>query len=78
MSNIEEKIKSIMATVFVVDVKEINDKASPHTIVSWESMKHINMVVALEEEFGIELEDDEIAAMVSYPIVLATIQAYID
>ena len=77
-SNIEEKIKFVMAAVFGVNVDEINDESSPHTIRSWDSMKHINLVVALEQEFGVELEDDEIEAMVSYPVVSATIQAYLD
>lgn len=77
-NNIDEKIKSVMAAVLKIKKEEINDDSSPHTITSWDSLKHINLVVALEEEFDIELEDEEIASMVSYPIVYATIQAYVE
>jgi len=77
-NSIDDRIKSVMASVFGVNAEEINDETTPHTISTWDSMKHINMIVALEQEFEVQLEDEEIAAMVSYPIVSATIQAYID
>ena len=76
-NNIEDRIKIVMATVFSVDVEVINKQTTPHTISSWDSLKHMNLVVALEKEFGIELEYEEIEAMVSYSIVSSTIQAYL-
>ena len=78
MSNYtEDKIKAVMASVFAVDVEVINKQTSPRTISSWDSLRHMSLVVALEKEFGIELEYEEIEAMVSYSIVSSTIQAYL-
>ena len=77
-NNIEDRIKIVMATVFSVDVEVINKQTTPHTISSWDSLRHMSLVVALEQEFGIELEYEEIEAMVSFPIVSSTIQAYLD
>ena len=67
-----------MATVFKTSVQEISDDSTPHSIKSWDSLKHINLIIALEEEFDLKLEEDEIAAMVSFPIISATIQAYLN
>ena len=78
MSNkTDDRIKSVMATVFSVGVEVINQQTTPHTISSWDSLRHMSLVVALEKEFGIELEYEEIEAMVSYSIVSSTIQAYL-
>ena len=77
-NKIDDKIKNIMETVFKTSVQEISDDSTPHSIKSWDSLKHINLIIALEEEFDLKLEEDEIAAMVSFPIISATIQAYLN
>ena len=39
-------------------------------------VKHMNLVVALEEEFNIHFEDAEIPSLVNFKIIVATIEAY--
>ena len=63
---IEDRIKDVMSAVFEIPVNEINDDSSPDTIESWESLKHMNLIIALEEEFNIQLTDDEILDMVNF------------
>ena len=60
MTSIEDRIKSVMSSVFHVPVEKIKDDASPDTIESWDSLKHMNLIVALEEEFRTEFNDNEI------------------
>ena len=71
----DKKIKKIMATVFETNVEMISDDASPHNIENWDSLKHIKLIVALEDEFNIKLEVDEINAMVKFSIISAYIHA---
>jgi len=68
--SIEERIKNVMAAVFEVPAEQINDDSSPDYIESWDSLKHINLVVALEEEFRIEFLDDEIIELLNYSIIV--------
>ncbi len=63
---IEDRIKDVMSAVFEIPVNEINDDSSPDTIESWDSLKHMNLIIALEEEFNIQLTDDEILDMVNF------------
>ena len=49
-----------MSAVFEIPVKQINDESSPDTVKSWDSLKHINLVISLEEEFEIEFTENEI------------------
>ena len=59
-NKIEERIKNVMSAVFEIPVEQIQDDSSPDTIDSWDSLKHMNLVAALEEEFNVEFSDGEI------------------
>ena len=68
-NKIEERIKNVMSAVFEISEAEIKNDSSPDTIGSWESLKHMNLVVALEEEFEIEFTDNEIFEMMNYSLI---------
>ena len=46
-----------MSSVFGISKEDIKDDASPDNIESWDSLKHMNLIVALEEEFDLEIPD---------------------
>jgi acyl carrier protein len=72
----EDRIKNVMAAVFGVSAEQISDEATPHDIKGWDSIKHMNLVLALEEEFDIKFEDAEIPSLVNFQIIAATVKAY--
>lgn len=71
----ENRIKKVMSAVFEISVEEINEKSSPDTIESWDSLKHMNLVVALEEEFGIVFEDNELVELLNYSLICDIIKS---
>ena len=66
----EKKVKDIMASVFEVSPKEINEDSSSESIENWDSMMHMNLIVALEEEFEVEFDEEEIIEMMDYQSIL--------
>lgn len=56
----EQKIKEIMASVFGMNVSDIGDSASASNIEVWDSLKQMDLVMALEEEFNIEFDDEDL------------------
>ena len=70
----EERIKKVMANVFGIGPTTIDDGSSPDTIETWDSLHHMQMILALEQEFGVEFDDMKIAEMQSYPLVRLTLQ----
>ena len=72
-NNIEKRIKNIMSLVFSISIEEIDDESSPDTIESWDSLKQMNLVIALEEEFSIELKDNETVEMLNYLLIRSII-----
>ena len=65
-NKISNRIKNIISIVLEISANEIDDKLSPENIMSWDSLKHINLVIALEEEFEIEFSEDQIPQLNSY------------
>ena len=66
---VEDRIKNVMSVVFDMPPSEISENASADTIELWDSLKHMNMVAALEEEFEVKFTDDEIIEMMNYPLI---------
>jgi acyl carrier protein len=65
----EDRIINVMAAVFEVPVDEIIDESSSDNIESWDSLKHMNLIIALEEEFGVQFTDEEIVQMINYALI---------
>lgn len=60
---IDERILSVFRGVFGDELKNLSDEASPDTIAGWDSANHLNLILSLEAEFGVEFETDEIAEL---------------
>lgn len=63
------KLKQIMSTVFDVPIEDITEDASTDTIENWDSLRHLNLILALEEEFAITIPDEEVGNLVNYKLI---------
>lgn len=70
----EDKLKAVMAAMLDIDVSKVGPATSTDTVVQWDSLRHMNLIIALEEAFGISVPDDEVATLTSYPIVRAMVE----
>ena len=70
----EEKVKQIMADIFDINPKKINKSTSMDNVDSWDSLKHINLILELEQEFNISLGTKEIESMLSFDEILKTLK----
>ena len=65
------------AIVLNLDAARIDDGTSMDNTPGWDSANHINLVLALEEEFSISFEVSEIEMMTSYSDVIQVVNAKI-
>lgn len=72
---IEETVKDLMVRVLRVDAALINHRASPETIGSWDSLHHMKLILALEEEFEITFNEDQLVQMNTLPRIVAAVAA---
>ena len=59
MAELEEKVAQIIAEQLGVDVAEVTPEASFVDDLGADSLDTVELVMALEEEFGIEIPDEE-------------------
>lgn len=62
----EEKLKEVLCDTFGLDEEEISQNMSNDSIASWDSLNHLRLVSALEQEFDIRLTMEEINSMTNY------------
>lgn len=62
----EEKLKEVLCDTFGLDEEEISQNMSNDSIASWDSLNHLRLVSALEQEFDIRLTMEEISSMTNY------------
>ena len=65
MADIGQKVKSIIAEQLGVKIEEVTDSASFVDDLGADSLDTVELVMALEEEFGIEIPDEEAEKMTS-------------
>jgi acyl carrier protein len=73
MNGIKERIRNVMAIVFGIETDQIKDNAEPGIIESWDSLRHMSLIVALEEEFDISFTDDEITELLNIELITSII-----
>lgn len=65
----EAHLKNVMATILKIDPNSIEPDSSMDTIPSWDSLRHMNLVLALEEEFKVSIPDEDVASITSYKLI---------
>jgi acyl carrier protein len=65
----ENALKQLMATMLNVDATSIGSNSSMDTIPSWDSLRHMNLVLALEDEFKVSIPDEDAGNITSYQLI---------
>ena len=62
----KDKYSKSFAEALEIDNSQINDKLKYNAIPEWDSIGHMTLISALEEEFSISVETDDIIDFSSY------------
>jgi acyl carrier protein len=64
-----DRIDAIVATVLKIPVSSVTEETSPDTIDKWDSLAHLNLVMAIEIEFQISLSPEDAMEMLSVGLI---------
>ena len=70
-NEIDERLENLLKETF--QIERINLESSMDDIPEWDSFKHIELIIGLEQEFGINLEYTDTTEMTSIPIIKSKI-----
>ncbi|HEU0072913.1 MAG TPA: acyl carrier protein [Dehalococcoidia bacterium] len=72
-ASVREQVFRIVSSVFGCPVKEVDENTSPDTVANWDSLRHMKLMLALEEELGVQFTADQIVEMISVGLILAVL-----
>jgi len=65
IKNVKIRVQKILQSVFPHVQGEFKEEWGPDDIENWDSMTHLNMVMALGDEFKIDLDFNEVMEIVT-------------
>lgn len=57
------KLAEIVAEIFFIDEDEVKAELTPNDVSLWDSLNHLRLVTAVEEEFGIKFSMNDIQSI---------------
>ena len=60
-----DRVRQLISDVLGVELEEIDLETSHESIVQWDSMNVLNLLLALEMEFGVQLDLEAATELVS-------------
>ncbi len=63
MKNLMERLNNVFREVFDDESIIINENTTSEDIEDWDSLEHINLIGAVEEEFGMRFKMKEVSSM---------------
>jgi|TARA_B100001079_G_scaffold158373_1_gene135779 acyl carrier protein len=75
-TDLDTRLEKILKEVF--QIEEVNLNFSMDEIPEWDSFKHYELIVAVENEFKIKLEDVDTIEITSIPIIKSKISKYLN
>ena len=58
-----DKLTSIFKILFNLSDLELTDDLSAKNVPGWDSFNHVNLIINIEEEFGVQFTNDEVGGM---------------
>jgi acyl carrier protein len=68
-----DTVKTVMAKVWEITPDMIPNDANPGNLQKWDSLHHMNFILALEEHFLIRFNDEEVVELTNLPKIVEAI-----
>lgn len=62
----KQRLRQVMAAVFKCTSDAVTADAQLHKFPRWDSLAHMQLVLALENEFGIKIRDADMVRLISF------------
>jgi acyl carrier protein len=75
--DVENRVASVLAEVFGIPADSVGPDTSTETVVGWDSLQHLTVILSTEEEFDIHLDDDEAVKVVTFPAICDVVRRHL-
>ncbi|MAT92329.1 MAG: hypothetical protein CME59_06985 [Halioglobus sp.] len=70
-----DKLRDIMSTTLSLPASAIQETSTMDDIEEWDSLGHVNIMVALEQAFDLYMDVEDFAELDSVPAILGYLEA---
>lgn len=68
------ELRNLMADVFECDPARITPDSTPETLEAWDSLRLLDLILAIEQQANVEISPDRLEEMMSVPAILQIIE----
>ena len=68
--NLVDRTIQVVADVFGLEANSVTMQTSHDNVDNWDSLNMINLMIALEAEFGISIDIDKVSEMLSVELIV--------
>lgn len=61
----DTKLQGLVAEILGIPVESVHSGTSTDSESEWDSLRHMNLIFAIEDGYGVRFEDEEIAKLTS-------------
>lgn len=72
--NLDQEIRELVADVLELPASEIRPETSPKNHPAWTSLRHLNLMLAVEETYGMTVPPEEAAGVASVADLIALVK----
>ncbi|MGE0159652.1 MAG: acyl carrier protein [Gemmatimonadales bacterium] len=72
--DLDQRLVSVLEAVFGPEASELSDEDGPGSIAVWDSVNHLNLVLAIEAEFDIRFATSEIPDLLTVGKIRARLE----
>jgi acyl carrier protein len=69
------ELQALMADVFEVDPSEINQNSTPDNISAWDSLRMLELLLAIEKQHGIFVSPEKLPDLMSIGAILSAVNS---
>jgi len=72
--DLDQRLIALFESVLGPEAEGLEEDAGPGSIDAWDSVNHLNLVLAIESEFGVHFETSEIPELLSRAAIRARLE----
>ena len=72
---IEGRVRDAIASVFSLRPDRLPARLAPDTVPGWSSLRQVQLMLALEKEFGVEVDPSAIPELVSEEAIISYVRS---
>ena len=70
-----QKVFEIVARIMGVPVEAVTSESSPETLANWDSLRHMKLILSIEESLDIQFNDEDIVSIKNVQDLLSRLEA---